>query len=77
MCAPPTLPLLLGFPFSAFDVDYVDHAFHVDHIFLQGLGQSNSASFLHMFNSDLPTSHISCCAPECISFGAMLFSPES
>lgn len=68
-CAlPPHFPYDLALPLSAFPVD---------HIFLQGLRQSNSASFLHMFNSDLPTSHISCCAPECISSGAMLFSPES
>jgi len=62
---PLTLPLPLGSPLSAFDVD---------NIFLQQLGQSTSASFLHVFNSDLPTSHVFYCAPEYVSFWAMLFS---
>lgn len=65
MCPFPTFPLLTGSSFSAFDVDPV---------FQQGLGQNDSASFLHVLNSDLPISHISCCVPEYVSFGLSLSS---
>lgn len=65
MCPFPTFPLLIGSSFSAFDVDRV---------FQQGLRQNDSVSFLHMLNSDLPISHISCCAPEYVSFGLSLSS---
>lgn len=62
----PHIPLLIGSSFSAFDVD---------HVFQQGLGIT-TASFLHVLNSDLPISHISCCVPEYVFFG-LSFSSQS
>lgn len=45
----------------------------IGRIFLQVLRSDNPASFLHVFISDLPTSHMFCCAPEYTSSGLCFF----
>lgn len=67
MCPFPTFPLVTGSSFSAFDVD---------HVFQQGLKQNDSASLLHVLNSDLPVSHVSYCVPVYVSFG-LSFSSQN